>query len=161
MCGSGVSTGGEPSAMPVSPQRERNQAAAGNNQRNRSVQSELTCRTREGDQRVYGPKQHPSLSSAHPASSSVLKYTVCAELHVNRSPAGSRTEGFAETCRRDPTPCAMVFGDTRTRFSVASGAEKVVESALAGDKEAIAETGNASRASQGSTLRCFAGSSWQ
>jgi len=35
----------EPGAMPESPEREGNQAAAGNNQRNYSVRSEIAHRT--------------------------------------------------------------------------------------------------------------------
>lgn len=107
--------------MPESPQRERNQAAAGNNQRHRSVQSELARRTGEGGQRGYGSKQHPSLSSAHPMSSSLSKYTVCAELLVNRSPIGLSYAALQEheTLSRVGTtrhPAHTVLVNTCTRF---------------------------------------------
>ncbi len=87
-------TGREPGAMPESPERKCNQAAAGNNQRNHSIRSEIAHRTGEIRQQGHGPKQHRSLSSAHPTVAQVTKYRVSAEWHVNspRPSQGRDTE---------------------------------------------------------------------
>jgi len=53
-------TGREPCAMPESPQREGNQTAARNNQRDRSIRPELAHWTGEVGRQVQRSKQHCS-----------------------------------------------------------------------------------------------------
>ena len=49
-----------PRAMPESPERECNQTAAGNDQRNYSVRSQLAHRAGQVGQQVHRSKQHHS-----------------------------------------------------------------------------------------------------
>jgi TonB family protein len=69
--------------MPVNPERERNQAAAGHDEGNHGIPPELAHRSGNVRRQVQSSKQHRSLSFVCIPDVGINKYIRCTEWHVN------------------------------------------------------------------------------